>query len=174
MAEPQRLQNFKAQLAEKLERAQGADVSAAKLGFMAGGHYWLVNLDQVNEVITVPELTAAPWVQDWFVGVASVRGLLYGCTDLAAFLKLAEPMPPGESRLLLVHPRFGINAALRIERALGLRVVSDLTAVAMPTVLPTADADWEISRWRDAEGHHWREISLQKLVALPEFLEVGV
>lgn len=178
MAEPQRLQNFKAQLAEKLERAQGADVSAAKLGFVAGGHYWLVNLDQVNEVITVPELTAAPWVQDWFVGVASVRGLLYGCTDLAAFLKLAEPMPPGESRLLLVHPRFGINAALRIERALGLRVVSDLTAVAMPaaspTALPTAVADWEISRWRDAEGHYWREISLQKLVALPEFLEVGV
>ena len=109
-------------------------------------------------MVTVPNLTEAPWAQPWFVGVASVRGALYGCTDLAAFLGLAEPMPAGESRLLLVHPRFGVNAALRIERALGLRALSDLS----PVPLPQNAAAWEISHWLGADDQSWAEISMQE------------
>ena len=170
MQEKQSLREFQTQLAEKLKLAQGSNEVSSKLGFTAGGKNWLVDLDQVNEVVTVAGLTEAPWAHPWFVGVASVRGALYGCTDLATFLGLAEPMPAGESRLLLAHPRFGVNAALRIERALGLRALSDL----VPEPLPDAAAVWEVSHWRGADDQIWIEISMQKLVALPGFLEVGL
>lgn len=170
MRSKQSLRDFQTQLAEKLKLAQGSNEVSSKLGFVAGGKNWLVNLDQVNEVVTVPSLTEAPWAHAWFAGVASVRGALYGCTDLAAFIGLAEPMPAGESRLLLVHPRFGVNAALRIERALGLRALSDLR----PEPMPQSAAVWEISHWRGSDDQIWAEISMQNLVTMPGFLEAGL
>jgi twitching motility protein PilI len=166
----QSLREFQTQLAEKLKQAQVERGVASKLGFVAGGRNWLVDLDQVNEVVTVSNLTEAPWVHPWFVGVASVRGVLYGCTDLAAFIGLAEPMPPGESRLLLVHPRFGVSAALRIERALGLRALAELH----PEPQTQSDAVWEVARWRGDDDQIWSEISMQRLVEMPAFLEAGL
>lgn len=164
------LRDFQARLADKLRSAQTAPGSTSKLGFVAGGQHWLVSLDQVNEVVTVPELAEVPWAQPWFVGVASVRGVLYGCSDLASYSGLAEPMPRGETRMLLVHPRFGVNAALRIERALGLRGVNDMAE----ETLQAGAAPWMLTRWRGADGTFWTEISVERLVATPDFLEAGL
>jgi twitching motility protein PilI len=164
------LREFQTQLAEKLKLAQGSHGASSKLGFSAGGRNWLVDLDQVNEVVTVSGLTEAPWVKPWFIGVASVRGMLYGCTDLAAFLGLAEPMPAGETRLLLVHPRFGVNAAFRIERALGLRALADLT----PVTQTQATQPWEVAHWQGSDDQVWVELSMQQLVTTPIFMEAGV
>jgi twitching motility protein PilI len=170
MRSKQSLRDFQTQLADKLKQAQVSNVATSKLGFVAGGKHWLVNLDQVNEVVTVSGLSEVPWAHSWFIGVASVRGALYGCTDLAAFFGLAEPMPAGETHLLLAHPRFGVNAAFRIERALGLRALVDL----MPEPKPADAAAWEVSYWRDAEDRRWVELSMQSLVTTPGFLEAGL
>lgn len=164
------LRDFQARLAEKLKAAEASSGASSKLGILAGGRHWLVNLDQVNEVVTVPELAEVPWSQDWFIGVASVRGVIYGCVDLAAFAGLAEPMPKGETRLLLAHPRFGVNAALRVERALGLRPLLELVAEPAEPGVPS----WVLGRWRDRAGEVWTEISVENLVGMPAFLEAGV
>jgi twitching motility protein PilI len=163
------LRDFQSRLAEKLKAAEATNGATSKLGILAGGQHWLVSLDQVNEVVTVPQLAEVPWSQPWFSGVASVRGVIYGCVDLAAFAGVAEPLPRGESRLLLAHPRFGVNAALRVERALGLRPISELEAEPRAAGDPT----WTLGRWRDGAGEVWREISVEDLVAMPAFLEAG-
>lgn len=173
------LRDFQARLADRLKSAQTTAGTGSKLGFVAGGRHWLVSLDQVNEVVTVPELAEVPWARPWFAGVASVRGVLYGCTDLAAWLGLAEPMPRGETRMLLAHPRFGVNAALRIDRALGLRGVGDMAeegtkeGAKEPAGADAEATPWQLARWRDADGVVWTEISMERLVALPDFLEAG-
>lgn len=164
------LREFQTRLAEKLKAAEEAKRVSSKLGFLAGGQHWLVDLDQINEVVTVPELTEVPWAKPWFVGVASVRGALYGCVDLAAYLGLAEPLPPGESRILLAHPRFGVNAALRVDRALGLRGIAELT----PEPVEVGAAPWQISRWHDRDGQFWTEINMELLVVTPAYLEAGL
>jgi twitching motility protein PilI len=164
------LREFQTRLAEKLKAAEMAGGAASKLGFVAGGRHWLVNLDQINEVVTVPALTGVPWTKPWFVGVASVRGALYGCVDLAAYLGLADPLPPGEARVLLAHPRFGVNAALRVERALGLRGIADL----VPEPAEVDAAPWQAARWHDRDGQLWTEISLERLVTAPAYLEAGL
>lgn len=170
MSDNENLRDFQERLAERLRVAQAGRGATSKLGFIAGERHWLVDLDQLNEVVTVDELAELPWAQPWFVGVASVRGVLYGCTDLAAYLGIAEPLPKGESRLLLAHPRFGINAALRVERALGLRAFADLVPEAAPA---TAPPPWQLARWRDAAGQLWTEISVERLMAAADFLEAG-
>ncbi|PIV87506.1 MAG: twitching motility protein PilI [Hydrogenophilales bacterium CG17_big_fil_post_rev_8_21_14_2_50_63_12] len=170
MRDKQSLRDFQAQLAEKLKAAQTATGPSSKLGFIAGGRHWLVSLEQINEVVTVPELLAVPWAQPWFSGVASVRGALYGCTDLGAFLKLSGALPRGEAHLLLAHPRFGVNAALRIERTLGLRAVDGLLSEPAPDTA----SPWVSAHWRGLDGQVWAELNLEKLVAAPVFLEAGL
>lgn len=179
------LREFQAQLAERLQGAARRGQTASKLGFLAGGRHWLVELDQVNEVVTASGLTPVPWAQPWFVGVLSVRGALYGCTDLAAFLGVAEPMTGGDVNVLLAHPRFGINAALRIERVLGLRGVSDMRATPMAgddrgdasaARSESVDSGREsaLTEWRDADGTVWTELSVERLMASPAFLRAGI
>jgi hypothetical protein len=63
-----------------------------------------------------------------------------------------------------------VNAALRIERALGLRALSDLR----PEPMPQSAAAWEISHWRGSDDQIWAEISMQNLVTMPGFLEAGL
>lgn len=164
------LRDFQSRLAEKLKVAQATSGTSSKLGILAGGSHWLVGLEQVNEVVTVPQLTEVAWSQPWFAGVASVRGVIYGCVDLGAFAGLAEPIPKGEARLLLAHPRFGVNTAMRVERALGLRPITEMTPEPDDANAPA----WVLGRWRDADGQVWAEISVEKLVGLPAFLEAGM
>lgn len=170
MAERLSLREFEQQLAERLRAAPGGGGSQAKLGFLAGGRQWLTDLTQVNEVVTVNQLTPVPWALPWFVGMASVRGTLFGCTDFALYQGLPSTTGKGEQRLLLAHPRFGVNAALRIDRAVGLRGVLDMEAVNDAR----AAEDWVLGRWRDADGGEWTEINMEKLVTDPRFLAVGL
>lgn len=162
------LREFQAQLAERLQSATRGE-TLSKLGFLAGGRHWLTDLTEINEVVTVAEIVPVPWAKPWFLGLASVRGVIYGCTDLAGLLGLGQDPARGESRLLLAHPRFGINAALRVERTLGLRNPVQMTQEERPADAPL----WEQALWRDTEGQLWTELSVERLVATPQFLEVA-
>lgn len=164
------LREFQARLAERLQSAARRDQSASKLGFLAGGRHWLVDLGQVNEVVAAGEVTPVPWAQPWFIGVVSVRGVLYGCTDLAAFVGMAAPMVGEEVNILLAHPRFGINAAFRIERALGLRDVSAMRSKPSDQ----HGQDWSVMEWHDQDDTVWIELSVERLMANPAFLRAGI
>lgn len=168
MAEKHSLREFQAQLAERLKDATHRD-TASKLGFLAGGRNWLTDLTEINEVVTVSEVTPVPWAKAWFAGLASVRGMVYGCTDLAAFIGLPQDPGRGDSRLLLAHPRFGVNAAIRVERTLGLRSLAQMS----PLPPQQDDSEWIKARWRDADGVDWTEISMEKLVTSPRFLDAA-
>lgn len=167
MDERLNLQVFQTQLAERIKGAGKRDTEAAKLGFLAGGLHWLTALDQVAEVVTVQRLARAPWTQPWFLGAAGVRGAIYGCTDLAAFLGVAPLLEQDEIRLLLANVRFGVQAAFRIERPLGLRNTARMTPVQDAAV-----ALGVLGRFEDEEGVVWQEISLEQLLAEPRLLLV--
>jgi twitching motility protein PilI len=157
MEDKQRLRDFQAELAERLQNAGKQASVPSKLAFVAGKRHWLTDLTEVNEVVTVSSVTPVPWAKPWFVGMANVRGSLYGCTDLAAFLGLADVMGRGEARLLLV------------EQALGLRKTAELAALPAES-----DTDpWVKARWRGPDDVEWIELSMETLVTSPRFLETG-
>jgi len=169
MEERLNLREFQARLAERLKGVANREGETAKLGFLAGGRHWLTGLDQVGEVVTVGKLARAPWTRPWFLGVAGVRGSIYGCTDLAAYLGTGAAEARDEVRLLLANARFGAHAAFRIDQPLGLRNTTAMTR------LPATDAapDWEFARYEDDNGVQWTEIVLETLLAEPRFLRVA-
>lgn len=168
MQERVNLSDFQTRLAERLKGGARPDAESARLGFIAAGRHWLTGLDQVSEVVSVDRFSRAPWTQPWFLGAAGIRGTIFGCTDLGSFLGLAEPAVQTENRLLLAHARFGAHAAVRIDQALGLRN----TAGMKRQPLGASAAPWVLATYQDPAGLVWTEISIERLLADPRFLQV--
>jgi len=155
------LRDFQEDLASRLKAAAGEAAPSARLSFESGDSRWLLRLDGSGEVLTVPEVSRVPLTKDWFLGVANVRGVLYGVSDFAAFLGGQATVRGAENRLLLIGQPHGVNVALLVTRLAGL---DDLDAVS----------PWGAEAWRDGEGRTWRELDGAKLLAHRDFLDVAM
>jgi twitching motility protein PilI len=142
---------------------------ASKLGVRMGGANWLVALDDVSEVLPVPEIMPVPLTQSWFMGMANVRGNLYALTDLGAFLGKPAAAVTGESRILLVHSRFELNAGLLVDRLIGLRNLEDMHIQQETEAAPA----WQLASYRDANDQVWNELDTGMLLGRNEFMQVA-
>jgi len=164
------LRDFQESLATRLKAAAGEAAPSARLSFEAGDSRWLLRLDSSGEVLTVPEVSRVPLTKDWFLGVANVRGLLYGVSDFAAFTGAAATVRGAENRLLLIGQPHGVNVALLVTRLAGLRNLSELE----PLEDSGAALPWAAEVWRDGEGRTWRELDCARLLAQRDFLDVAL
>lgn len=162
------LRDYQLQLIERIRSTARSEITSTHLGFEAGEELWAAPLTEVSEVIPVSSLTSVPLTQDWFLGIANVRGYLYAVTDFARFVSgLATPITT-ECRLVLLHHRYGTHSALLIRRSLGLRQLLacsplDATAIA-----------WQSTTLRDADGKVWYELEVKSLTTSPKFLAAGL
>lgn len=164
------LKEFQEGLAKRLKAAAGEAAPTARLGFEAGGSHWLARLDNSGEVLQVPDLQRVPLTRDWFLGVANIRGALYGVTDFGAFLGKPATARGPENRLLLIGQPFGINCALLVARLAGLRNVADFE----PDAASADPAGGSANAWRDKEGRAWRELDTERVLARREFIDIAV
>lgn len=170
----QSLQELQARLAERLlaARTDGVD-SAQWLAVQAGGRNYLLPLAQAGEIFPWAGLQSVPYAQAWFWGVASLRGDLLGVIDLAGLL--GHPVERSqqalaETSLLVINPALQVNAALVVDRLLGLRNGDALHA--SPQTQPES-VHGSGRMWCDEQGLQWQELNLQTLVQTPEFLRVS-
>ncbi|MFN3397811.1 MAG: chemotaxis protein CheW [Sulfurimicrobium sp.] len=165
------LREFQQEVVAKLQALShgGEAPPSSKLGLQAGDQYWLVELADVGEVIPPPELTHVPLSQTWFAGVANVRGNLYSVADFSAFCGGEAVADSADKRLVLVHPKFMVNAGLLVSRLLGLRHAGQLQA----RDIPAGAASWVCAAYTDNEGHQWQELNVQALVNDHGFLQAG-
>lgn len=168
MANRVSLKEFQAGLASRLKAAATEAAPTALLGFEAGGAHWLARLDSAGEVLQVPEIQRVPLTRDWFLGVANIRGSLYGVTDFGAFLGHAPTDRGPENRLLLIGQPAAMNCAVLVSRLTGLRSVAEYTPDTASR-LP----GWSAAAWRDKEGRVWRELDAVQLLAHRDFLEIA-
>jgi twitching motility protein PilI len=168
------LRAFQQELATRLAAKTSAQVEQSRLGLACAGAQWLIRLADAGEVIALPTVASVPMTRPWYLGIANIRGNLYGCIDFAGFLgHEAEPTASGASasRLVLFGPRVGeLRAGLLVHRVLGLRNLADLKQGDAPASAPA----WYGSCWTDAEGGRWQEIDLSLLAQDPAFLQVGL
>jgi twitching motility protein PilI len=152
------------------ESAAGtASAHLSKLGVEIAGDSWLVDLASISEVIPVPEHFAVPRTLGWFLGVANLRGNLYGITDLSAFLGRGAAVADADHRVLLAHPRFGVNAGLLVPRVLGPRNAEQFQSVEPA---PGA-APWLLAEYTAEDGSRWKELDVAALVRHSDFLNIG-
>lgn len=175
------LREFQLRLSERLRQAAGAPIGMARLGVRAGGGNWLIDLSEVGEIVPFTGgITPVPLTRDWFRGLINLRGSLYGVSDFGCFTGRAPLVSSRATRLLAFAPRLGLNAALLIERTLGLQAMPSLRE--MPASAAGGDADaktgatetaWRGRAWCDADGGRWDELSLEALAVDEPFLAVN-
>ena len=158
------LREFQQNILDRIQQKEVAGDRASTLGIQVGQDLWLVEMQDVGEVLPVPPLTVVPLTQPWYRGVANVRGNLYGITDLAAFMGQSEMPNVGQGRVMLVAQKYAFNVGFLVARVLGLR-----------------DArSWQVEEkdgeayYKDEQGQMWRKLDVTQLLQQPDFLQIGI
>lgn len=161
------LRQFQTELSKRLQEAASLPAETSRLGFMTAGQNWLVPLSEIEEVMPVPDILPVPGAKSWFRGLANIRGNLYAVSDLSEFLT-GKPTPESsENRLILAHRKHGVNAALLVQKALGLKQSGSQDALGIPGMWP-----WATQQTLDSSGTHWNEINMARFLAESDFLTV--
>ncbi len=150
-----------------IDRLQAKDVSEARvstLGVQIAGRNWLVDLADIGEVLPLPQLTVVPFTKPWFRGVANVRGNLYSVADMASFEHLGNASGDNDNRVLLVAERYAFNAALLVDRVVGLRDARNWQQSGV-------DGQFE---YQDEQGAPWHKLDVPGMLQQAEFLQIGI
>lgn len=177
MAKRQSLKDLQERLAQRLSAAKTEAATASWLAVEAGGDRYLVPLVQSGEIFPWTSLQVVPYTKPWYLGVASLRGGLFGVVDLPCLSgRLSSPAAAvldrvtSETRLVSLHAALGTNAVLWIDRLRGLRQPGMFSAIApRPVDVPAYFARSLI----DHQGQTWQELDLQALVTDPDFLAIA-
>jgi twitching motility protein PilI len=175
MANREALRELQTRLANRLQAARTEGVQASWLAVESGGAKYLFPLAQAGEIFPFASTQHVPYTQAWYLGVANLRGGLYGVVDFASFVSGRATAPRteahrAESRLVALGAALEVNCALLIDRLAGLRGADAFTA----TTERPADAPAFFGRgFTDAAGVSWQEIDLQALSQQPQFLSIS-
>ena len=158
------LREFQQNILDRIQQNEVAGDRASTLGIQMGQGLWLIEMQDIGEVLPIPPLTPVPLTQPWYRGVANVRGNLYGIADLAAFMGQSETPGVGQGRVLLAAQKFAFNAGFLVTRVLGLRDV---------TSWQREEKDGE-AYYKDEQGQMWRKLDVSQLLQQPDFLQIGI
>lgn len=175
MANREALRELQSRLASRLQAARTEGVQAGWLAVEAAGRNYLFPLSQAGEIFPYTATQAVPYTQDWFLGVANLRGGLFGVVDLASYVSGEAPVQRSdagraEARLVALNQLLDLNCALLIDRLAGLR---NTDAFVSSNGAPDGAPDYFGSGYTDASGAYWQEINLQSLSQQPQFLSIS-
>ena len=175
MANRQALRDLQSRLAERLQVARTQGVAPSWLAVEAGGRKYLFPMAQAGEIFPWVVTQAVPYTQSWFLGVANLRGGLFGVVDLASYVTgqkvdVKTEMARKESRLVALNAALEVNCALLIDRLAGLRNQEAFTDFSLRA--PDAP-DFFGNQYVDQNGATWQEINLQSLAQQAHFLTIG-
>ena len=157
------LREFQQDLIDRMQAKGRAGDQITTLGVQIAEQNWLVDMLDVSGVLPLPPLTAAPLTKPWFLGVVNVRGALYGVSDMAAYQQKGKASGAAANRVLLVAERHAFNAALLVERVLGLRNAR---------LWAQSEVDGQV-QYRDEQGNFWHKLDMVGLLGRPDFLQIS-
>jgi twitching motility protein PilI len=176
MANRQALRELQTRLAGRLQQARTEGVAAGWLAVELMGRRYLLPLAQSGEIFPVTSVQKVPYTQDWFMGVANLRGGLYGIVDLASFMS-GTPLQRAfdgsireQARLIALNSALEVNCAVLIDRLGGLRGVADFVS---RDPAPEGSPSFVSAQYIDKTGQSWTELDLQQLANSPDFLGIA-
>lgn len=175
MEKRQSIQELQTRLATRLAEKDETGALATWLAVEAGGKRLLLPLRQAGELFAPQHLVQVPYSKKWFMGLANLRGALYGVVDLAQFMGFRAATSPvwvstPESQLIGLPDESDTHCALAVDRVIGLKSHQDFAVAPM-----SGDSLESVERSRDfqdSSGEHWLEIDLIELAQLPDFLDI--
>ena len=170
MAKTSNLREFQEAILAKLKDAanQVGMESSSRLGVIVGTKRFLINLNEVKEVLPVPPVLSVPLTKPWFLGTTNVRGNLYNVSDLAQFLNMPPTAKSVNNRIMLLSTETTAQVALLVDGLVGLRSIQEMHA--------ESDNDesrqlFSKQRLSDAEGNEWFELDTESLVQDKSFVQ---
>ena len=173
MANKEALRALQGRLAERLQEVRSIEHVSGWLAVECAGQALLFPLAEAGEIFQPGALLEVPHTEPWFLGVANLRGTLTGVVDLAGLLAGLPPRAEQalfEASLLTLHSALEVNAALLVDRLVGLRGAQAFIASEPPG--GEAAAYWG-NTYIDEQGTRWQELNLQALAQHPAFLSIS-
>jgi len=90
------------------------------VGFRIGDDKLIAPMNEIEEILDLPEYTNVPGVKSWMVGVANVRGGLLPLMDLKGFV-LGEDIKQRKKGRVIVIDYKGFNTGLVVEEVYGMK-----------------------------------------------------
>jgi twitching motility protein PilI len=169
VAKTSNLREFQEAILSKLKDAasQVGGESLSRLGVIVGDKRFLINLQDVKEVLPVPPLQLVPFTKPWFLGVANVRGNLYSISDLAQFMGM-QPTPRAvNNRILLLSTASTEQVALLVDSLIGLRSIQTMQVQSVED----ESSFFSLNVYIDTEGNDWLELDVEALVQSKSFVQ---
>ncbi len=180
MANRQALRDLQQRIATLLQQASSEEgLAASWLGVRLGGRRLLLPLQQAGEIYAMTTIYPLPYTKPWFLGVAHLRGSVYGVIELGAFLPAAPAAAKpahtasasdrNKSCLIAINEGLGMNVVFRADALEGLR-----NREAFVRSEPPPDAATHLgSVFIDSHDTAWQEINLLALAQDAQFLDIA-
>ncbi|MDZ7813905.1 MAG: chemotaxis protein CheW [Ideonella sp.] len=172
MANKEALRDLQVRLANRLREAREQPRQVGWLAVECAGSGLLMPLAQAGEIHPMGRIALVPHAKPWLAGVANLRGELYAVVDLPLFLGLQEggrSTSPTQGQLVALNASLNLNAALRVDRLVGLRDPEHMVVEHSDAPRP----GFVSAAWRDAQGRLWQALDLAQMACDPAFLDVG-
>lgn len=92
----------------------------AGIGFQVGSDTLMVKIDEISEIIDVPNCTRVHGTKNWFLGLANVRGSLLPVTDLHVYLD-ETGKSKSHTAQVIIYEKEGLFAGLKVDQILGMK-----------------------------------------------------
>lgn len=170
------LRELQSRLTNRLQAVREQPQAISWLAIESGAAHYLFPLTQADEIFSTSSIQPVPYAHAWFIGVANLRGGLFGVFDLASFVGGSAASRPSveagaNARMVTVNAALEVNCAVLIDRLAGLR---GLASFQTSLEAPEGSPDYFGQRYVDANQIQWQELNLQTLVRSSRFLEIGV
>lgn len=142
------------------------------IAFRLGCNKLIAPMDDVVEILDLPELSVVPLTQPWVRGMANVRGSLLPVIDLNGYLGNELPRVTNKTRVLVIDFN-GIYSGLVVDEVLGLKYFLENELTDEEPGVDDELRPWIRSSFRQGDKV-WGVFSLLSLVESPMFLQVAV
>lgn len=167
-----RMRIFQSELVERMQAARDqTEVRDNRLGVVIGGRRWLLDMQEIGEIVPFSAITKVPLTQDWYLGLLNIRGNLVSVIDFARYQGLPPTETDSSNRVVTFSPALGINCGLLVTRVLGLRNVTEMQPMSANDVQM---AEWALDSYRDSDSQEWTGLSLSAIAQEQRFLHIGV
>jgi twitching motility protein PilI len=141
------------------------------IGFSLLGHRFVAAMEDVVELLEVPQYTFIPGAQPWVRGVANVRGRLLPMFDLAAFFG-GHLTAPRQRRRVLVLEFDKVYAGLIVDELHGMQHLPLEYGQLPPSDLVESFAPMISGQFVQQQGR-WLVFDLQALVSDFQFADAA-
>lgn len=150
--------------------ARSGRTDQSRLGVLIGEEHVLVDMSQIAEVLPLPEIFPVPLTKSWFMGIANIRGNLYGISELHHFFHGIPAIKTADKRVLLLNSDIASNVGLVVDRLLGLRTV---TSMKQKKTKRSGIEAYFSAQYQDETGAIWKFMDCAAVANSREFVQLS-